>query len=424
MPDLDARIDAELRSEYERLEAEAPPAWLLDFDPKFKRSRDRRLSAFAGIAGVAVIAAGIATFGIELGRHSRPAAPTTHSSAAATPTVSTSAFPTTSRVVIPVIRGSGSTELPIVISNGRLLYVAFECAGDGQLQIRAKSVDVLAPAQPAVTVLQCSSSTTSQRTYVAATPGTGTPLTLTIVAKQSTRWALAAAEGDVSANFPSLSDVVPENEVSTILLWDTYGSGVASLPTFTPAAPSWIQFACLGSGPISIQSSTGTALFTSQSCNSPGLIGLTVPADEVRGRALALSVHAGSSTTWELRIVQKGNAAMPQPFQTVPGKPSPGSVRTGVLIPLTHGEGAATLPTFTLTTPYYEIELSCSGPGSVTIVGPPGSTQSSVCDDRGTSGGSVQGATPGIPISLKLTADPDTSWDIEIFGVSQLGPQP
>src|SRR5579872_2350537 len=85
--DLDSRLDDKLRSEYERLEAERPPAWLLDFDPKLKRSRGRRFSGIAGIAGLAVIAAGIATFGIELGSHSRPAPPATHTSLAATPTV-------------------------------------------------------------------------------------------------------------------------------------------------------------------------------------------------------------------------------------------------------------------------------------------------------------------------------------------------
>jgi hypothetical protein len=321
--------------------------------------------------------------------------------------------------------------LPPVVSNGQLLYVAFDCDGGGVLTIQAMGDAPLATTQLPASVLTCSASATSQRIYVADSPGTGTPLTFTIRAQTSTRWAVAAAEGDVSTSFPSMSPFVPENELSTILLWDTYGSGVASLSTFTPAAPYWIQFACFGSGPINVDSSAGTALFTSEDCASPGLVGLTVPADEVSGKAVSLFVQADASTTWEVRIVQKGADAMPRPFQTAPATPSPGlgccfKVPTGatVLIPLTHGEGSATLPTFTPTTPYYEIDLSCSGPGWLTMVGPPGSTQSSVCDDPGASGGSGQGATRGVPISLKLTADRDTSWQILIFGVQQLEPQP
>jgi hypothetical protein len=167
-------------------------------------------------------------------------------------------------------------------------------------------------------------------------------------------------------------------------------------------------------------------LFTSDDCASAGLIGLTVPTEQVSGKSVSLLVQAASSTTWELRVAQDGNFAMPRPFETAPGKPSPGPpapTAATVLVPLMHGKGSETLPTFTPTMPYYEIELSCSGPGWLTIDGPPGSTQSSVCDLPG-SGGSGQGATVGVPISLKVTADEDTSWEILIYGVQQLEPQP
>jgi hypothetical protein len=429
MIDLEPRLDSKLRSEYERLEAENPPPWLVNFDPKIERPRRKGLSLLAGIVGVAVVAAGVATFGIELGSHLRPGPPATQAPLPAIPTVTTSGFPTSARIVIPVTRGAGTAVLPTVVSSGRLLYVAFDCDGGAVLKIQAKGDNTLAATESGASMVRCSNSTTTPRTYVAYSPGTGALLTLTIVAAKSTRWAIAAAEGDVSTSFPTLSPAVPENELSSIVLWDTYGTGVASLPTFTPAAPYWIQFACLGSGPISIHSSVGSALFTSEDCDSPGLIGLMVPPNQVNGRGVSLFVQAAPSTMWELLVVQDANSAIRRPFQMAPPKPSPGlgccfKVPAGatVLIPLTHGEGSATLPNFTPTMPYYEIETSCSGPGWLTIVGPPGSTQSSVCDVPG-SGGSGQGATPGVPISLKLTADQGTSWEILIFGVQQLEPQ-
>jgi len=172
--------------------------------------------------------------------------------------------------------------------------------------------------------VRCSSSTAKPTIDVANSPGAGVLLKVTIEAGKSTRWAIAAAEGDVSTGFPSLSPVVPAKEIPQILLLDTYGTGVASLATFTPATPYWMEFACLGSGPISIRSSDGAALFTSEGCSSPGLTGLTVPPGQIRGRSVSLVVQAAAATTWELRVVQGGNFAMPQPFEMAPAKSSPG----------------------------------------------------------------------------------------------------
>jgi len=423
MIDLEPRLDSELRSEYERLEAESAPVWLVNFDPRTERRRHRALSILAGVVSLAVIAAGLATFGIELSSHLRSAPPAKHTPIPATPTVTTSGFPASARIVIPVTRGAGTTALPNVVSTGKLLYIAFDCDGGALLKIQAASASAMNPIEADASVMRCSSSPVDPSIDVAGSPGTGVLLKVTIEASKSTRWAIVAAEGDVSTSFPSLSPVVPENEIP-LLVWDTYGTGVAAPPTFTPVTPYWIQFACLGSGPISIRSSVGTLLFTSEDCASPGLVGLTVPPDQVSGKSVSLVVQATASTTWELRVVQDGNSSMPQPFETAPAKASPGTVGAKVLLPLRHGKGSETLPTFTPTMPFYEIDLSCSGPGWLTIDGPPGSTESSVCDMPGTDGGSGQGATIGVPISLKVTANPDTSWEIVIYEAQQLGPQP
>lgn len=419
MIDLEPRLESKLRSEYERLEAESAPAWLVHFDPRTERRQRRGLSMLAAVISVAVIAAGLATFGIELSGHLRSES----RAVPATPTVTTSAFPASTRIVIPATRGIGTTVLPSVISTGKLLYLAFDCDGAALLKIQVASASATHPIAAQTSVVRCPRSTANPSIDVADSPGTGELLKVTVDAGKSTRWAVAAAEGDVSTDFPNLSLGIPENEIPSLLVLDTYGTGVASLPAFTPTQPYWIQFACLGSGPISIRSADGAALFTSEDCASPGLVGLTVPSGQVSGTSVSLVVQGASAATWEVRIVQKGNFAMPQPYETAPPEAYPGTDWSTVLLPATHGSGSVTLPTVTPTMPFIEISVSCSGPGWLTIDGPPGSTQSSACDMPGTYGGG-QAATLGVPIYLKVSADPDTSWDIAIYEAQQLGPQP
>src|ERR1700722_2903433 len=167
MIDVDERVDRELQLEYERLEAESPPAWLVNFDPKSKRSRSRHLRALAGIVGFAVVAAGVATFGIELSRHPHPVSPATHAPLAAAPTVTTSEFPASALVVLPVKQGSGTATLPSVVASGHVLYLAFDCDGDAVLKIQTKGDGALTATQPTESVLTCSKSTNPERIYVA-----------------------------------------------------------------------------------------------------------------------------------------------------------------------------------------------------------------------------------------------------------------
>jgi hypothetical protein len=424
MIDLEPRLHSELRSEYERLEAESPPAWLVNFDPRTERRRRRAPSILVGVVSLAVIASALATFGVELSSHLRAGPPATHAPMPAAPMVTTTGFPLSARILIPVTRGAGTTVLSNVVSTGKLLYIAFDCDAGALLKIQAASASATRPREADASLVRCASSSAKPGIDVVVSPGSGVLLKVSIEASPSTRWAIVAAEGDVSTGFPSLSPVMPESEIPLLLVADTYGTGVASLPTFTPATPYWIEFACLGGGPISIRSSDGNSLFTSEDCASPGLIGLTAPPDQVDGSSVSLVVQATASTTWELRVVQDGNHSMPQPFEMAPAKASPGTVWAKVLLPVTRGKGSETLPTFTPTMPFYGIDLSCSGPGLLTIDGPPGSTESSVCDMPGTDGGFDGQATLGVPISLKVTADPETSWVIVIYEAQKLGPQP
>jgi hypothetical protein len=127
---------------------------------------------------------------------------------------------------------------------------------------------------------------------------------------------------DVAPSFPSLSPVVPAG-VIPFLVGDTYAEGSADLPTFVPTKEYGIQYACLGPASISIVSSDGSVLFTSQACSAPGLQGVFVPIGQVSSAPVSLRVETTSSTTWELRVEQSSIGA-PYPYETTPPSPFPG----------------------------------------------------------------------------------------------------
>jgi hypothetical protein len=313
MIDMDPRLDSMLRAKYDRIEAENPPPMLANFDPAVERPRRKVVNLMVGAAGIAVVAAGVAAFGLQLSGHGTAPAPTANSSS------------------------SGAQHAP---------------------------------------------------------------------------------EG-----FPSLSSSRPFSAFP-LLAGETYAEGSASLPAFTPTEQYWIEYACLGTGSIDILSSDGSVHFTSESCVSPGINGLMVPQDQIAGRPVSLRVETTTSTGWELWVMQS-NGAPSYSYEGAPPSPHSGppvgfTVPAGAtpLIPNTHGMGSATLPTFTLTTPYYRIVLTCSGSGSVEIIGSDGSTTSRSCSVPGISAGDSAHEKSGVPISMVLNADPGTTWEIIVYGVN------
>ncbi len=256
---------------------------------------------------------------------------------------------------------------------------------------------------------------------------TGAPLTLDVVTGSAVKWELLVAESQVPANFPSLSIGLPL-PAFPLLVADTYAEGSASLPTFTPTKPYWIQYACMGTGSITILSSDGSVHYTSESCEtSNGLNGLMVPQNQVTGQPVSLQIETAQSMIWEARVVQFSGPA-PKPYEIVPPTPVPGvplaerlhaSRRRDVTGSRHARNRFPHLPAFTPTTKYWYIVLSCSGPGSLEMIGSDGSTatqESCATPSVGIWDGGE--AVAGVPISLMIKANPGTPWHIVVYGTN------
>lgn len=395
--------------------------------PVVDRPRRGLLNAIAAVAAVAVITAGVATFGLELAGHLR-STNQAHTSIAAQhalatlPVVGASGLPLSAHIVVPVTHGRGSARLS-GFTTEQALYIQYDCAGTGAFEIKstdhAFGEDLLACPRSSEAV-----------TVAVSEPETGSPLTLQVAAAKSMMWEVVVAESNLTGTFPSLSPVLPAS-VLPLLVGDTYATGSASLPAFIPTKPYSIQYACLGSGSISVASSDGSVQYTSGSCNtSPGTNGLFVPQNQVTGQPVSLRVTTASSTEWEVRVLQFSGPA-PEPYEIVPPTPAPGypvnfTLPAGAisLIPDTHGKGSVTLPTFTPTTLFYNSVLSCSGPGSLEIIGSDSSTfTQESCEGSGIGSGDGGDDKPGVPISLVVKADPRTTWEIIVYGVNVELPQ-
>jgi hypothetical protein len=323
---------------------------------------------------------------------------------------------------VPVTRGRGSAQLSRFTTE-QALYVQYDCAGPGTIEI--KSTDHAFDED----VLACPRSA-EPTTVAVSEPETGSPLTLQVVAATSMTWEVVVAESNLTGTFPGLSPLLPAS-VFPLLVGDTYALGSASIPTFVPTKPYSIQYACLGGGSISVASSDGSVRYASESCDaSPGINGLFVPQRQVTGQPVSLRVTTTSSTEWELRVLQFSGRA-PQPYEIVPPTPAPGypinfTLPAGAisLIPDTHGKGSVTLPTFTPTTLFYNSVLTCSGSGSLEMIGSDSSTfTQESCEGSGIGSGDGGDDKPGVPISLVIKADPSTTWEIIVYGVNVELPQ-
>ncbi|HEY6468599.1 MAG TPA: hypothetical protein VI434_02420 [Candidatus Dormibacteraeota bacterium] len=135
MLDVDDRLESDLRSFLDAIKAEPLPRQLAEFRPATVRSKNRLLHRFVGAVGIAVVAAAVVLFAIELTGHPNNGSPIPGGQSAATPTpeptppspassvapahspgtppyLDEGPAPPGARVLIPVTYGTGPMTLP------------------------------------------------------------------------------------------------------------------------------------------------------------------------------------------------------------------------------------------------------------------------------------------------------------------------
>ena len=215
MLDTDPDLDRKLRALYEHIKTQDPPARLALNATRAIRSDRRVLGRFAGSAGIAVLAAGLALFGIELNAHRVSTPPkTAHAVSPPSPVWSPSPLPSPNpglalpslpnynllpasvRVLVPETRGTGGASVTIV-PDGEL-FIQYACFGDSSLVVTA--TDVLGPERRPT----CSSSLANVSVVGTASPAypnqvlkagdAGKPVTIAISTGPSTIWEIFVAE--------------------------------------------------------------------------------------------------------------------------------------------------------------------------------------------------------------------------------------
>jgi hypothetical protein len=285
MLDLDPRLETRLRSFYEHIEEQTPPRDITAFVAQPVRPRRRTFPLLAGVAGVAVVAAGVGLFVTELSGHHavKPPAPAAHSPGQrpSLPSASqlTLSIPTISHTVIGVTHGHGSATLPTFTPEGQI-FIELSCIGS---QFDLHSTNHLVGMSGA-----CDGALGGEIVPVYA-PITGKPLTLTMNADPSTIWEIVVADTGPVPPLPTLGGTsLPAG--AHVLVPATEGvRGNAELETFVPSGPYYVEYACTGSGAIDFSTSDGANTWVSAECahgavglqeskkpSSPGLINLTV----------------------------------------------------------------------------------------------------------------------------------------------------
>jgi hypothetical protein len=138
MPDVDSRLDHRLRSFLAEIKAQPLPQQLADFKPATVRSGRKVLNVLTGTVAVAVIAASVTVFAIELNGHhgAGSPAPGGKSGVTSTPMPTPSALadsspPTGAKVLIPPTYGTGTETLPTVtLGPNEGIWIAYTCSSN------------------------------------------------------------------------------------------------------------------------------------------------------------------------------------------------------------------------------------------------------------------------------------------------------
>jgi hypothetical protein len=293
MIDIDSRLDARLQSFYEHIEEQQPSRGFETFEASRHNPRRRALNLVAGVAGVAVVAAGIGIFGTELARHHNVKPP----ASAVRPTLPSEAqltlgLPSISHTVIEVTRGHGSASLPTFTPQGILMFL-FACNGNGPI-----SVNLLG--HPEGMFGKCDVGSIQGDSVPADAAIDGKPLTLEISAEPSVEWEIVVADTGPVAPLPILgASTVPAGAL--ILVPATSGTGTAGLLTFVPTRTFFVQYACTGAGTIGF--SLNGAHFATAACAN-GAIGIQAVPTSTRNGVTNLTVEAAPHQYWEVQVYE------------------------------------------------------------------------------------------------------------------------
>ena len=342
MPDVDSRLDHRLRSFLDGIKAQPLPPQLAEFTPATVRSGRTVLNVLGGTVAVAVIAATVMVFAIELNGHrgadspapAHKAGPT--STPESTPSILTdSSLPRGAKVLIPKTYGTGTKTLPTVtLGPNEGIWIAYSCSSN---VLPFNSVFVSGRGVPAFlgpniewwlhefsTPNRCSGTLLTDG-------GQGGPLTVRFTAvRPSVTWTLALYEYPSPAiavsnpppsstpSFPGPTPPfldAPAPRGATVLVKITYGWGTETLPTVTVArhVPLVIEGGC-------ISTSAGANVLTIGSRDpvfdgdigigqcyygtSTGGSGSTVGSVSGAGGRLTLRVVAGASVRWVILVYE------------------------------------------------------------------------------------------------------------------------
>jgi hypothetical protein len=303
MLDLDPRMETRLRSFYEHIEEQTPPRDLTAFVAQPVRPRRRTLPLLAGVAGVAVVAAGVGLFVTELSGHHavKPPAPAAHTPGQkpSLPGASqlTLSLPSISHTVIGVTHGHGTATLPTFTPQG-MIFIELSCAG-------STGFSLYSPNHAVGLSGGCDGSSPSLDGSIVPADAsiTGRPLTLTMIADPSTIWEIVVADGDPIPPLPTLGgSSLPAG--AHVLVPATYGVGTSQLETFVPSGPYFVEYACAGIGTIDFTTFDGPANWVSTEC-AHGAVGMQESAKPASPGNINLTVTTiPPRTLWEVVVFE------------------------------------------------------------------------------------------------------------------------
>jgi hypothetical protein len=299
MIDMDPGLDTKLRAFFEHIEASSPPSGLTDFDVAAGDRRRRSMfNVFAGLAGAAVVAAGVAVFAIQLRSHDSPP-PAPAESSQRLPRFKVHGD---TRVLVPVTYGRGSVTLPaFTLAPGESVYVQVACKSG----TTADTVQVGQNQRFGSAIAGCSTPTGGHGGWFGTDQGgpSGGSVTTYVTADPAVSWEILMTDGPPPILAPP---------GSRALRPVAYGRGSGRVPEFTAAKDYFIAIDCSGAGSLTIVSSLSQA--ATILCAQYAQFYFT-PSEQVPGKPVSLSVVAPSGVGWEVEVFEDGG-------------PSPGACAT------------------------------------------------------------------------------------------------
>jgi hypothetical protein len=311
MLDIDSELDLKLEALFEHIKASPPPPTLVDITTPAPSRKRRTLSVAAGLAAVAVVAASVTLFAVELGNHHGPAA---QSPAAQSPVSrpglpdlgASPPLPANYQVLIPVTIETGSANLPTFIPHEHYT-IQSACIGSGIFEVVGADGTV-------IDSIPCSSPHGPVLTFgyvYGPNQDLGKPLTARVLVDPSSMWEILIVESASASTPPTLPaawDTFTAPPGSKTLIAATKGTGTVTLPTFTPTERYYIVSICTGGGSMVISSQPVEGGPGSSSCLgeslSFGANDFAGPTGEVMGAPITLTVTAPASSNWEILVYE------------------------------------------------------------------------------------------------------------------------